>query len=234
MPINHDQPPPISSPVKGLSIPEKDHYVKPYKRQTHKTLRPRHSTSSRRKPAFMAPAVNTRGRQPAWELTTDATYPGDESHGELDDSMDSMSVQLQNLINEGRKALGREIVVSVDGQCRPDEDIEDDGDQGWGDEDFGAGPSVPHQGGLRSSRRSRRGSPSQDGHRSHSRPSTPNLYRTNSRPSSRRGTISRQSSLPQDCDPSFPSASSYGTSMDAGVDLRAAMNKVRKVYGLEP
>lgn len=191
----------------------------------------------------MAPArpasVTSRGRPPTWEFADTSMFPADDSIGEIDDQMDSMSAQLQNLINEGQKALGREIVVNMDGPCA-DEELEDDGDQGWGDDtNYATGSEVSRLGGLKS-RRSRRTSPSKDGQRTHSPSSTPSLYRSNSRASSRAGTLSRQNSLPHYPETTahigvvgFDDAGFPSLSKDSGVELRVAMDKVRKAYGLD-
>ena len=51
-----------------------------------------------------------------------------------EDRMDWMTVQLRQLIAEGQKALGKQIVVDADVPAKGEDGFEDDGDGGWDDE----------------------------------------------------------------------------------------------------
>jgi len=82
--------------------------------------------------------------------------------------MDWMSAQLQNLIAEGQKALGKEIVVGTD--TGKDDDLVDDGDDGWEEEQpvniqrSRSGSTRGHSNNFRnSSRRPANGSPPRRG-----------------------------------------------------------------------
>ncbi|KIJ65216.1 hypothetical protein HYDPIDRAFT_111122 [Hydnomerulius pinastri MD-312] len=69
------------------------------------------------------------------------------------DEMDWIGDKLSRLIEEGQKALGREIVVMSDSK----EDEVDDGSGGWEEEEPStAGPSISRRGSIRSLRRAHR------------------------------------------------------------------------------
>ncbi|KAF9219703.1 hypothetical protein BS17DRAFT_788639 [Gyrodon lividus] len=70
------------------------------------------------------------------------------------DQMDWIGDRLSRLIEEGQKALGREIVVMSDSK----EDEVDDGSGGWEEEEprSTAGPSISRRGSIRSLRRTHR------------------------------------------------------------------------------
>ncbi|KAG8901610.1 hypothetical protein FRC00_006003 [Tulasnella sp. 408] len=103
----------------------------------------RSHVASRRRPAFIAPP------RPASTLASSVQYSGatqdptplpiptnnSEPEDEMDEQMDWMSAQLQHLIAEGQKALGKEIVVASDDVVGEDEGLVDDGDEYWQDDE---------------------------------------------------------------------------------------------------
>lgn len=102
----------------------------------------RSHVASRRRPAFIAPP------RPASTLASSVQYSGatqdptplplptsSEPEDEVDEQMDWMSAQLQHLIAEGQKALGKEIVVASDDVVGEDEGLVDDGDEYWQDDE---------------------------------------------------------------------------------------------------
>jgi len=123
--------------------------------------------------------------------------------------MDSMSAHLRNLIAEGRKALGREIVVDMDGSHAEDDAMVDDDDEGWNDE------LTRPQGPEASSRPG---------------PYRPNSFETSTSGNSRR---SRKSSPSRRTHDPVMASSHPGTARDS-YDLRLAMDRVKKAYGLDP
>jgi len=217
------------SPSPGASTSSTGASNKP----NRKRGQPRTYAASRgRKPAFLAPArpppSSTRDHRPRWELHLDSDDVAMHG-GELDDQIDSMSSQLQNLIAEGQKALGREIVVEMDRPHTEDEEIMDDGDCGWNDEvglDAESGRfdrgcySAPGSSSGRW-RGSRRSSPTKRSRRGY----TPDSMAPSPLPHSQQyqehqlGTSSYQQA----------DNSEGGTQ-----DLRQAMDRVRKAYGLGP
>lgn len=225
----------------------KDRCVKPKRKRGPKS-QIRTLGASRRKPAFIAPAPRPTSHGAREESIVESEGPYDFGipHNEVDEQMDFMSQQLQNLINEGRKALGREIVVDLDSQ-NTEEDMVDDGDQGWNDEEENASGHVSSSrvGRRRSgtvtpssSRRSRHSSPSRKPHRRSSVASTvphSNHLRSGvvaySRCSPGRSITSRDGLVVMDrglpCEPP-------AISEKPGVvqDLTTAMDRVRRAYGL--
>ncbi|TDL23753.1 hypothetical protein BD410DRAFT_787029 [Rickenella mellea] len=79
--------------------------------------------------------------QSRFELAPSAEVNG--QGGEVEDQMDWIGGKLAQLIEEGKRALGKEVVV----KCDAPEDEVDDGDSGWVEEDDGSipvpGPSKP-------------------------------------------------------------------------------------------
>ncbi|QRV88925.1 hypothetical protein RhiJN_16943 [Ceratobasidium sp. AG-Ba] len=158
----------------------------------------------------------------------------DDDEMEMSGQMDWMSSRLQDLINQGKRALGSEIVVGG-------ADDADDGCDGWDDAEPGAVASRAH-------------SSTGSGTTSRTTTRTPVLGRSSSRASgaSRRkvprassGSISGSSMRKQgeDDDLGFEvlyqspmrSAPSTKTSFDddgTSEELRVAMERVRKAYGL--
>jgi len=154
----------------------------------------------------------------------------DESEMEMSGQMDWMSSRLQDLINQGKKALGSEVVVGG-----PD-DV-DDGAEGWDDEPAAAASQ---------------GHSSTGSGVTHAATRAPILGRSSSRASgtSRRkgprassGSVSSSSIRKYDDDglglevlyqSPLRSAPSTKTSFDNGEseELRVAMERVRKAYGL--
>ncbi|KAG8748381.1 hypothetical protein FRC10_005928 [Ceratobasidium sp. 414] len=154
----------------------------------------------------------------------------DETEMEMSGQMDWMSSRLQDLINQGKKALGSEVVVGGS-------DDVDDGAEGWDDEPAAAA-SQAH--------------PSTGSGATHAATRTPILGRSSSRASgtSRRkgprassGSVSSSSIRKHDDDglglevlyqSPLRSAPSTKTSFDNGEseELRVAMERVRKAYGL--
>ncbi|KAK7060726.1 hypothetical protein VNI00_000458 [Paramarasmius palmivorus] len=94
----------------------------------------------------------------------------EEGEGEGDDSLSRLTSQLTSLIAEGKRALGREVVVMS--ECREDE--EDDGLGGWVDEDAGSQSQSQRKLKRRGSGSRRgRGSPYLNGSANSSLPGTP-------------------------------------------------------------
>ncbi|KAG8854426.1 hypothetical protein FRB96_007488 [Tulasnella sp. 330] len=237
---SHQSPSPNASVDSG-----KDGFAKPKRRRGPKS-QARTLGASRRKPAFVAPAPrpSPHGAHHKSIIEPEAMYDLGVPRSEVDEQMDSMSQQLQNLINEGRKALGREIVVDMDVQNTEDEMV-DDGDLGWNDE----GESL--YGHLSSSRAGRRQSGTATPSNRRSRHSSP--ARKHNRRSSLASTIPYSNHLRQgDADlsrchtgrsiasdeelgargsePCEPSVSSEKPGVVQ--DLTAAMDRVRRAYGL--
>lgn len=192
-----------------------------------------YAASRGKKPAFIAPArpapSSTHDYRPKWELRLEDVDDVAMHGGELDDQMNSMSSQLQNLIAEGQKALGKEIVVEMDVPHNEDEEIMDDGDGGWNDEvDFNGGSGVYGRAGRgyhptsgSSSGRSRNGSRRSSPSKRSRRPYTPESVALP--PSPRLQPYQEQHLGP----------SSYQQFENGeGQDLRQAMDRVRQAYGL--
>ncbi|KAG8974930.1 hypothetical protein FRC05_006607 [Tulasnella sp. 425] len=104
----------------------------------------RSHVASRRRPAFIAPprpastlasSVQYSGSQDPTPLPVPASSEPTDETDEMDEQMDWMSAQLQQLIAEGQKALGKEIVVSSDDVVGEEEGIVDDGDECWQDDE---------------------------------------------------------------------------------------------------
>ncbi|TFK52048.1 hypothetical protein OE88DRAFT_1658820 [Heliocybe sulcata] len=119
----------------------------------HSPRRPRHAASRRaagrrrRTPhRTRIQHVSTRSSSPSWQPELDSRFdftlheepqaePVAESEVDVDAEMDWIGGKISQLIQEGKKALGKEVVVMSDAQ----EDEEDDGNGDWEEE---AGPST--------------------------------------------------------------------------------------------
>ncbi|KAG8893706.1 hypothetical protein FRB99_001789 [Tulasnella sp. 403] len=153
--------------------------------------------------------------------------------------MDWMSAQLQHLIAEGQKALGREIVVSTEEMVTED-DLIDDGDQGWKDED--ERPQGLRPSSRRLAQSGRRSLPSK-----HARtPSHPDsvygtaqgrsLYDTSRSYSSIASSEpTRHTTSPfQDSETTSRSSwTSPETTYEKTPDLQLAMQRVKRAYGID-
>lgn len=154
---------------------------------------------------------------------------------EISGQMDWMSSQLQNLINEGKKALGAEVVVGG-------ADEADDGAEGWEEDEPVVTPSRAYSttssGATRTVPR-----PATGLGRSTSRASMVSRLK-NSRQRSSSGASGRKADdyddehgfevLYQTPLKSAPAAKTTFSSADDGTseELRVAMERVRKAYGL--
>ncbi|KAG8995849.1 hypothetical protein FRB94_008737 [Tulasnella sp. JGI-2019a] len=220
----------------------KDHFVKPHRRRGPKSHRA--LGTSRRKPAFIVPASRPATHASCRRPPLDNLYDFEEPQEEIDEQMESMSTQLQNLIDEGRKALGKEIVVDMDTQDS-DQDMVDDGDQGWGDEgeSLHAQSSSSRRGRRRSGtvtplptiRRSRHSSPLRKAPRRSSMVSAASFsHRVRySESDLSRSTVSSDGMVALDVGESYHSQ--HRDERSGGVeDLTAAMDRVRRAYGLGP
>lgn len=173
--------------------------------------------------------------EPARETGGDQGDPSD-----MDDQMDWMSSQLQRLIAEGQRALGKEIVVDTDDPSLSDEELVDDGDQGWSDEGTSASACKPAS---RFSYNARPTSPVKK-HRSIQSASVATRVATkgshkSSRfyPSLPQADEDSQNSLRKSAS-GIPSSEEYSypdsglSSSSQTPDLQTAMQRVREAYGL--
>ncbi|KAG8932746.1 hypothetical protein FRC02_000647 [Tulasnella sp. 418] len=220
-----------------------------------KRVKPVNRTTTTRRRPVNRPRANSRGISPVkpaqLNLDNDEMMDG----GDLDESMDWMSEQLRNLIAEGQKALGKEIVIGTD--TGNDDDLVDDGAEGWEDQD----PVEPQQ--TRSMRSSyssshRAVSPSKrpppspgkrrHGHaRSQSQHATPTFpYQSHAASASvtsfdRSNRSSHLLQVPpsiQAFDDLYQSTKAYNNfddrtyAREESPDLRTAMDRVRRAYGI--
>ncbi|CAE6479110.1 unnamed protein product [Rhizoctonia solani] len=149
---------------------------------------------------------------------------------EMSGQMDWMSSQLQALINEGKRALGTEVVVGGSDEV-------DDGAEGWTSADEDGKPKSAH------SRAQSRATTRPVLARSTSRASKPR-HSTSSISRARSGSVSGSSSVKKGEDDEFGievlyqsplrSAQPRAGNEDDGTseELRVAMERVRKAYGL--
>lgn len=217
--------------------------------------RGRPHVAPRKRPAFMAPPRPAPSRTGSYQSEPAFTAPPVEELDDdatVDDQMDWMSSKLQQLIAEGQKALGKEIVVGAD--TGDDDDLVDDGDQAWGDEDILHTTSVPMKrgqssgSGRSSPRKSRQSSPSK---RLHASCQSLSLSQTSSRsihrPSqsltyapfdeTRRPAPLAPITVTSTFNELYTPPTPHGRaefSREAAPDLQLAMQRVRQAYGLNP
>jgi len=234
----HDTPPPYEQG--DWNQPS---YPRPPSSQTSSTKEPsspkkrgqkqlRTHVVPRRRPAFIAPPRPTEP-SPSKHHLYSAPVPDvgrvEGDGDDIDNQMDWMSAQLQHLIAEGRRALGKEIVVGSDVPTPEDEDLEDDGDEAWEAED--AVHSTPRARSRRSgsTRSSRKSSPAK---RSQplARPTSPVplFFDSVPLPASRRSSL-----IPSALDGLYQ-APQATQNREGSPDLQLAMERVRRAYGLNP
>ena len=160
-----------------------------------------------------------------------------------------MGAQLRSLIEEGKRALGKEIVLSTEGINDEEASASDDGHEGWEEED-------PSPGSLRSKYSKRSGSRKRPAALNTSNPYSPSSSLTSpkrlghSRGSSRSGVTSPGPVSPRLGPPPHtqeeqvtvlfePSSFSRQTSLrrdaddTASKELRESMDRVRRAYGIQ-
>ncbi|EPQ56671.1 hypothetical protein GLOTRDRAFT_115833 [Gloeophyllum trabeum ATCC 11539] len=158
-------PPPYQErdwvPVQSAKSPEPPAVqVTPSTPQHNRRSRPagsrRAATRHRRTPTRPRIQTSTRSASPAWhpeprfDFSQQAELPTPDVELDVDEEMDWIGGKISQLIEEGKKALGKEVVVMSDAQ----EDEVDDGTGNW--EEESAGPSTAsRRGSMRRSKRPR-------------------------------------------------------------------------------
>jgi hypothetical protein len=200
-------------------------------------------------------ASGSRGPSPAVLIMSG--HDDEDASGEFGDQMDWMSDRLRGLIEEGKRALGKEIVIMTEGVEDEEASAIDDGAEGWEEEDADERPKS-RTGGTRPGSRNRMNRrpsalnlssslPSSSSFTFHSPMASPRPRRALT-PGAAKLNFSRPPSSPRlgpppatdgevkvlfepsDPRPETPTSSSV---LDEGSrQLRESMERVRKAYGI--
>ncbi|QRW17157.1 hypothetical protein RhiXN_05159 [Rhizoctonia solani] len=192
------------------------------------------ASSLRRSTAYHTAPDSSRSTPAPAPVPVSTSVPGpsvDNEDMEMSGHMDWMSSQLQALINEGKRALGAEVVVGG-------ADEVDDGAEGWTSADEDGKPKSAH------SRAQSRATTRPVLGRSTSRTSKPR-HSNSSTSHARSGSASGSSSVKKYEDDEFgievlyqspirsaPSATGFRNEDGTSEQLQIAMERVRKAYGL--